>query len=204
MRIGENMVNHRRIRKRLSPFLILTALLLIGAVTPAKILSTSDPASKITEFNSRSAGILAGDVTRGQELFMGTTHLQNGGPPCMGCHNIDNNGLLGGGTLGPDLTDVSVRLGQAGLAEVIASAPGPVMAPIFADHPLTPQEQADLLAFLVASAGQPRSDRELILLTLSLAGLIAAAGLFGFLYRKRLRSVRGQLVKKAQLGSQGK
>lgn len=40
---------------------------------------------------------------------MGYTHFEHEGPPCMGCHSVGENGLLGGGAMGPDLTNVSNR-----------------------------------------------------------------------------------------------
>ncbi len=147
----------------------------------------------------KSASI--GNVEEGQKLFMGNLHFQNGGPPCMGCHNIDENGLLGGGALGPDLTNVSTRRSQSELAAILSNPDAsktPIMQPIYAEHPLTAKEQADLLAFIDASAGQPETNREGVVIGISLAGFVAAVGLLGFVYRGRLRGVRKPLVKKAQ------
>lgn len=47
------------------------------------------------------------NVDNGRKLFMGYTHFEHEGPPCMGCHSVGENGLLGGGAMGPDLTNVS-------------------------------------------------------------------------------------------------
>lgn len=138
-----------------------------------------------------------GDADRGKELFMGDLHFQNDGPPCMGCHNVGSNGILGGGVLGPDLTNVSRRRSEADLAALLAN-PGQTMQPIFSEHPLTPQEQADLLAFLEASAGQPEINREWTVIGISLAGFIAAAALAQIVYRRRLHGVRKPLVSKAR------
>ncbi len=138
-----------------------------------------------------------GDADRGKELFMGDLHFQNGGPPCMGCHNIGSNGILGGGVLGPDLTNVSKRRSEADLAALLAN-PSQTMQPIFSEHPLTSQEQADLLAFLAASAGQPETNREWTVIGISLVGFIAAAALAQIVYRRRLHGVRKSLVSKAR------
>lgn len=143
----------------------------------------------------------AGNVQTGQKLFMGNLHFQNGGPPCMGCHNIGENGLLGGGAMGPDLTNVSARRSETEISGIMSNtgpATSPVMQPIYGDAPLTVEEQADLLAFIKASAGQPEANRELLVIGISVAGFVAAAVLLGFVYRGRLRSVRRSLVKKAQ------
>ena len=132
---------------------------------------------------------------------MGYTHFQYDGPPCMGCHSVGNNGLLGGGAMGPDLTDVSTRLSQDEIVSILTNSGltfSPVMQPIFTEHPLTTTEQADLIAFLNASVGQPESNKEIWVFAISLAGFVAAVGALGFIYRGRLRSVRRALVNKAQ------
>jgi hypothetical protein len=144
---------------------------------------------------------LPGDVARGQELFMGNQHFQKGGPPCMGCHNIGSNGFLGGGVLGPDLTDTSNRYSPVGLASALANMPWPTMKPIFSEHPLTLQEQVDLLAFIEASAGQPETDKEPLIIAISLVATFAVTGLIGVVYRQRLQGVRRPLLNKVRSGS---
>ncbi len=132
-------------------------------------------------------------------MFMGNIHFQNGGPPCMGCHNIGDNGILGGGALGPDLTNVATRYSESDLAAKLID-PGPIMKPIFSEHPLTTGEQVDLLAFLRVSAGQPEANREMYVIAISLMGLLAAMGLVHIVYRNRLRGVRKPFVEKARSG----
>jgi len=139
-----------------------------------------------------------GDPERGRELFMGTRHFVNDGPPCMGCHNVDSEGLLGGGALGPDLTNVVTRLGEDGLQALLANIVFPTMRPIFKQHALTAQEQADLVAFLVTQAGKPETNREGLVIGLSVVGTIAAVVLIGYAFRRRLRGVRSPLVQTAR------
>jgi mono/diheme cytochrome c family protein len=107
----------------------------------------------------QAVSLPTGDVERGRQLFAGQVALANGGPACMGCHNAGGVGQLGGGSLGPDLTQVYSRLGQAGLASALNTIPFPTMQGVFANQSLTPQEQADLLAFFAwadqAGAAQP-------------------------------------------------
>jgi mono/diheme cytochrome c family protein len=136
-----------------------------------------------------------GDAGRGRKLFMGNLHFQNGGPPCMGCHNVGSNGILGGGALGPDLTNVAARRSQSELAEILAS-PVSVAKPIYSEHPLTAEEQADLLAFLNASVGQPETNREWLVIGISLIGFLAAVGLIELVYHRRLRGVRKPMLRK--------
>ena len=139
----------------------------------------------------------SGDIERGRELFMGNVHLQNGGPPCMGCHSIATNGILGGGAMGPDLTNVSARYTEPGLAAVLSN-PGPVMKPIYAEHPLTADEQTDLLVFLRASAGQPEVNQEWLVIGISAAGLAGVIGFIAFIFRGRLHGVRRPMVAEAR------
>ncbi|HEX2990693.1 MAG TPA: hypothetical protein VHO49_08435 [Anaerolineales bacterium] len=142
-----------------------------------------------------------GDVYRGRDLFMGYTHFEHEGPPCMGCHSVGENGLLGGGSMGPDLTNIYSQRSQTEILAVLSNTGrkiSPVMRPIYTDHPLTWDEEVDLLAFLETSVGQPEADKELLVLGISIAGFFAAVGVLGFVYRNRLRSVRRALVNKAQ------
>lgn len=145
--------------------------------------------------------IAAGNIENGRKLFMGYAHFQNDGPPCMGCHSVGENGLLGGGAMGPNLTDVSSRRSNTALASILSNyGPelSPVMQPIYTAHPLTVDEQADLIAFLLSSKGQPESDKELIVIGISLFGSMAATVVIGFFYRGRMRGARRPLVNKAQ------
>ena len=154
-----------------------------GAATPAPVV-----------------GLAAVAPIRGEALFMGDVHFQSDGPPCMACHNIDSAGVLGGGTMGPDLTQAFAKYGDVGLASALANIPFPTMKPIYTDHPLTPQEQADLHAYIQTAASQPQTNRELLVLALSLVGWIGAMIVIGIVWRRRLRGVRRPLVDQAQAG----
>ena len=119
----------------------------------------------------------------------------------MGCHSVGENGLLGGGALGPDLTNVSTQRSEAEILGILSNTgtvTSPVMQPIYVTDPLTAEEKADLLAFMKASAGEPETDRELLVLGISIIGTFGAVIVLGFVYRNRLRSIRRALVNKAQ------
>ncbi len=156
--------------------------------------NTGTPVAKPTS----SVSLPLGDAGRGKSLFMGETHLRNDGPPCMGCHNFGSNGILGGGVLGPDLTRVVTKYNDASLAAALANIPWRTMKPIFAKHLLTPEEQADLRAFLLAPGDQRKTNKELWVIGISVAGLVGVAVLIGLLYRRRLRLVRRSLVAQAR------
>jgi hypothetical protein len=49
-----------------------------------------------------------------------------------------------------------------------------------------------------SSAGEPETDKELLVLGISILGTLGAAVVLGFVYRNRLRSVRRVLVDKAE------
>lgn len=184
------MTNQKFIGRRGYVPILFLAFLLFGCATA--------PAAHEAKGADQPAA--AGDVEKGRALFMGYQHFQNGGPACMGCHSVGSNGLLGGGALGPDLTDVSTRRTTAELAATLGSTAktlSPVMLPIYSEEPLTAAEQADLTTFFSASAGQPESNYELLLLTISTAGFFGVVIAIQLIYRKRLRGVRKPLVDKA-------
>jgi cytochrome c2 len=91
---------------------------------------------------------LKGSAAAGRQLFNGGLPLANGGPACIACHSAAAAGVLGGGTLGPDLTNVAARLGEPGLSASLQNIAFPTMASFFTAQPLTPQETADLVAYL--------------------------------------------------------
>ena len=186
--------NKNGISKKLIPLLLIMLLvsLLVGCGSTSDI-QPAQPAS--------AEAIANGDVENGRKLFMGYAHLEHEGPPCMGCHSVGENGLLGGGALGPNLTNISAERSDEEIIGVLSntgSVISPVMKPIYETDPLTAEEQADLLAFMKASVGEPETDRELLVFGISIIGTIGAAIVFGFIYRNRLRSVRRALVNKAQ------
>lgn len=136
-----------------------------------------------------------GDSTIGQALFIGVTPLHNGGPPCLSCHSVAGAGALGGGVLGPDLTQVFNRYGgEAGLASVLSTSPFPTMQPIFSDRPLTPEEQAHLGAFLRAASSHQPAQATWQLGALTVAGFIGLIALAQVVWRRRLRGVRRPLL----------
>lgn len=188
------MINHSgKYRERANLlWIVLLAFFLFGCGSTYET-QTAEPVS--------AEMIANGDVENGRKLFMGYAHFEHEGPPCMGCHSVGENGLLGGGALGPDLTNVSTQRSDAEILGVLSNTgtvTSPVMQPIYVTDPLTAQEQADLLAFMKASVGEPETDRELLVLGISIIGTFGAAIVLGFVYRNRLRSVRRALVNKAQ------
>ncbi len=100
-----------------------------------------------------------GDPVRGKKYFTGLLPFQNGGPPCIACHNVAGLGLLGSGASGPDLTRAVQRYGEWGLSTVLIKMSFPTMQPFFKNHPLNPEEQKDLRTFLKQPAIKKEKNR---------------------------------------------
>jgi mono/diheme cytochrome c family protein len=153
---------------------------------------------------SRFAGVqlserplTAQDFQAGRALFLGGA-LASGGPACVACHTTSDLGLLGGGTLGPDLTAAYARLeGRKALGAWLAAPPSPVMQPLYRDRPLAEDEILGLIAYLegVARTGRDAAPSRKLAFVLGAIGLAALLlVLMEFAWRKRFRGVRRALV----------
>lgn len=130
----------------------------------------------------------AGDPVRGKNLFTGVQRFQNGGPACLACHSVAGIGALGGGLLGPDLTGVIDRYGgPQGVAAFVANPATPVMSSVWPQKPLTPQELADVVAFLQqASVGERPLQLVWQLAGVAVVGAAVLAGVASVYWRERL------------------
>lgn len=99
----------------------------------------------VTQFTV--ATVHAQDSTVGKALFTGERSFQNGGAPCISCHNVAG---VAGGTLGPDLTKVWTDKSFLIDAGWINSEGVPIMGPIFSKKNVTEAEVEDLKAFFAA------------------------------------------------------
>jgi len=139
------------------------------------------------------------DIILGRNLFVGRVALENGGPACISCHNINGlDELLGGGQLGLNLTKTYATLGgRKALSAWLSAPPSLTMIPIFTDKPLTEDEILALTAYLkdVTEKDQPESTANLVnFLLLGIGGAAILLVLFDFLWGFRLRSVRKKVV----------
>ena len=144
----------------------------------------------------------AGNPARGKALFTGNANLRHGGPACTSCHTVAGLQAPGGGSLGPDLTPAHAKYGgDAGMAAVLAELPFPTMKPVYAKRPLTPGEQADLLAFMQAAGqGRPVAGGWQVAL-LAMGGFVVLMGALQVVWRRRLRGVRKPLVQREEQAS---
>jgi mono/diheme cytochrome c family protein len=138
--------------------------------------------------------VVEGDPVRGEALFTGLSQLSNEGPACMGCHSISGVGELGGGTLGPDLTEVSARYGPAGLTAALEGLPFPSMQGVFAEKPLTAEEVADLNAFFLKTESSGPAAPNLVFVGIGFGALVFLVALSQLIWRRRLKGVRIPLV----------
>lgn len=147
------------------------------------------------------------DIERGQQLFQGLARLENGGPACNACHDVQNDAVIGGGVLAAELTTVFSRMGGSGVGAILGSPPFPVMQEAYSGRELTDDEKHALIAFLQdADANhalqQPR-DYGITLLQYGV-GLTAALMLVLWLLFGRNRKARSvnQAIYDRQVSSQ--
>lgn len=157
---------------------------LVGVVTMTVMVGVGPLAAQQT------GPLPEGDAVTGRGLFTGAIRFQNGGPPCMACHSIAGIGALGGGALGPDLTGAYTKLRDAGFAAILTNMPFPTMRPIFVARPLTPEEQANLLAFFRQTVPERTRPAVARLTLLALAGVMVLLLPMHFLWKGRLSEVR--------------
>lgn len=141
------------------------------------------------------AGLPAGDAASGKAYFVGDKRFENGGPHCIACHSVAGIGSLGGGNLGPDLTTSGFVQSDAAFASFISAPSTQTMGAVWANTPLTTQEQADLYAFLSRAAVTQREPSAL--LQIALLGVVGAAALIALAqvyWGKRLKGVRKPMI----------
>jgi mono/diheme cytochrome c family protein len=148
----------------------------------------------------------ADDVAAGEMLFTGSETLLAGGPPCISCHLVSGMSGLGGGRLGPDLTQADMRLGgMVGLFNWLKSPPTEQMKATFKGKALVEDEIFALAAYLgdVAERREARVFSDMNTITFGSMGLIGAMmmmAVFGGLWWWRMRSVRAPMIRSSKAG----
>lgn len=141
----------------------------------------------------------ADDVALGKQLFLGEQPLANGGPACVSCHTLGTISGLGGGRLGPDLTNVFDRLGgRSGLGAWLSTPPTPTMQSIFGKHALQPEEILPLLAVIDDANNRSRPANQSSIWKFSafgFSGMLVGLALLQLAWRGRIRSVRRSIVR---------
>lgn len=127
------------------------------------------------------------DIAIGRELFLGQRLFAEGGTACISCHSVGEHGPLGGGSLGPSLSQAYSKYEDKGLSKALAKTGFPIMREIYADHPLTPREAFAVKSFLYQAdqQGEVVGDYQKKFLFLGLGGGVLAMGMIDFTWRKR-------------------
>ena len=172
--------------------------LIEGAPSPAK--------SELAGVAISDRPFTANDVVTGEEFFLGERPLAKGGPACVSCHTLGTIGGLGGGRLGPDLTQVFDRLGgRKGLGAWLSAPPTQTMQSIFRNHALQPDEILPLLAVIddASNRSRPADTSSMAKVVLfGFSGMLVGLALLQLAWRGRFRSVRRTIVRAQVRGEQ--
>lgn len=134
------------------------------------------------------------DVEKGRRYYQGG--LSGGGASCVSCHNVTAEGVIPGGLLAKDLTNVFSRMGHAGIAGILSAPPFPAMTAAYSgSSALTEEEIHALAAFLrhadTATPQAAAAGGHGTMLVWGGIGLAIILILIGITWRDRLhRSVR--------------
>lgn len=164
------------------------------------------PDENATEEPASTEPVSMENVVMGQDLFQGTTRLQNGGPSCNACHHVKNDAVIGGGILAAELTTVFSRMGGSGVGAILGQAPFPVMQAAYEKNALTDDEITYLVAFLQDADEhhlfqQPR-DYGIGLFASGAVGASLMYLLFAFIWRDRKRGSVNQEIYDRQIKSE--
>ena len=129
----------------------------------------------------------------GRDLFHGRAAFTNGGMSCSACHEAGGRG----GNLAIELHTSFARLGEMPLMSAIENPGFPFMKAVYATRPITKQESTHLAAYLATLTDQPLVSNPPPLQAAGMGLAVAALGGIGVGYRKRLRGVRANLVRRA-------
>ena len=126
----------------------------------------------------------ADEIAAGGEYFLGTRRFAAGGPACAGCHDVRGQQLLGGGSLGGDLTFAWARLHDKPLAEAILASP--VEKQAYAGRAPTEEELFAIRGYLASlSRDGTRPARSRDLFDIGVLGACAIIGALAIGWRSR-------------------
>lgn len=145
-------------------------------------------------FCSLTVAAVSGDVSHGKALYVGSTPFENGGAPCLACHNLAGFGMANGANYGPDLSSFYENYGREGVEGVLLTLSFPSMEAIYADRPLTDSELADMLVFLEQTSQLSVVPGNGTLILQVFIGVILLVGLTMLIGLRRIRAARQPLI----------
>jgi mono/diheme cytochrome c family protein len=136
------------------------------------------------------------DIPIGKKLFSGEIKFQHKIPPCVTCHSIGGVGILGGGTLGPELTKSGAKFSDAELVAILNSPTFPNMAKLLVDKKFTDDELVALVAFLkdAKKSVVTSNDTKFKIILIGMVLLIIVIFFISLLLKNRTMGVRRALV----------
>jgi mono/diheme cytochrome c family protein len=96
-------------------------------------------------------------ISVGRGLFNGYARFVNGASPCISCHNINDQSIMGGGQLALDLTGAYLKLGPAGIKAILSNPPFPAMKTAMLNHDLTQDEIHEVISLLKSVAEENKA-----------------------------------------------
>jgi hypothetical protein len=149
------------------------------------------------------AGAAEPSALTGQDLFTGARPFRNGGAPCGACHSPGGPWTALHASLGPELASSVASMDPGSLDGLLEALPFPTMTPIYERRPLTPEERADLAAYLIAAArqGPPREAWRADAAAVAVAALLFAG--LALAWRRRKGSTRARLLARVPHASGG-
>jgi cytochrome c2 len=132
------------------------------------------------------------ELELGKKLFTGEKRFSKGGPACLSCHLAGDSGFLGGGGLGPDLTNVYTSYKDKGLSKVIRSISFPTMIPLYKKRELTNDEAYQVKSYLWSIDREEKKDHgfKKKFFFLGLIGFLLVLGFFDLLWKGRVKNTR--------------
>ena len=164
------------------------------------------PTSATPVSSDQPATISADAIDRGKQLFIGDTRFVNGGATCNSCHNVKKLGIISGGALAKDLTDIPTRMDYQGTKAIITGmlSGTPAMQQSFGNKPLTEEEIAALSAFL-SNNSEDKTTASIgtsgIMLWTGIIGGLGLLFLYSFFWMRRKQRTVNYAIYKRQLKS---
>jgi len=138
------------------------------------------------------------DILLGRALFEGRLRFKNKGPSCISCHSVRVPGVISGGCLAMDLTEVFSEMTEIDIKSALMSPTFPVMKIAYKNKALINNEAYAIMAFLHhVNANYANDEKSLYGIKLLFFGIIGAIFVFivtMFTWNKRKRKQKSRYM----------